>query len=83
MFPTRTILPVSCTAMLLSACVLTPEAYETDPVDVETTQGIVTCQLYTENLVSWDRSIDRPATMSVQEADAVCKSEGLRQKDAS
>jgi hypothetical protein len=80
---TRTILPVASAGMLLTGCILSPEAYETEPVEVETPQGVVTCQLYSEEIVSWDRSIDRPATMGVQEADAFCKSEGRRQKAAS
>ncbi len=63
----------------LSACA-TPENYETTPVVVETAQGAVTCQLYTKNLTTWDRSINRPATMSVKDADAACLAEGQRQK---
>ncbi|WP_299660394.1 hypothetical protein [uncultured Ruegeria sp.] len=63
----------------LSACVPTPEELETTPVKVQTSKGVVTCQLYRHNRVSWDRAIDFPATkMSVPEADNYCKQEGLR-----
>lgn len=64
----------------LSAC-QTPENYETTPVVLQSAQGPVTCQLYTKNLTTWDRAIDRPATMSVKDADALCLAEGKRQKN--
>ena len=63
----------------LAGCVVTPEEYETTPVKVQTSAGTVTCQLYTKELVTWDRAIDRPASMTVQQADAICKEEGRRQ----
>lgn len=69
-------------ALLVSACAPSPEEYETEPVQVETAQGVVTCQLYQKNLVVWDRAIDRPASMSVKDGDAICKAEGQRRKDA-
>ncbi|KUJ86119.1 hypothetical protein AVO45_03910 [Ruegeria marisrubri] len=62
----------------VSGCSISPESMETDPVLVETSQGIVTCQLYTQSRVLWDRAIDRPESMSVQEADEVCRNEGYR-----
>ena len=68
--------------MFLSGCVGGPEAYETEPVKLNTEKGIVTCQLYTKERVIWDRAIDRPDNMSVQEADAICLAEGLRQQQA-
>ncbi len=68
--------------MALSACSIDPSDYETDPVQVESAKGTVTCQLYTKRIVRWDRSIDRPATMSVKEADDICMAEGLRSRDA-
>ena len=61
----------------LSACG-SPQSYETDPVQVETPLGVVTCQLYTARLVVWDRAIDRPETMDVTTADAICVQEGKR-----
>lgn len=77
---TLTLFLVSAAAAALSGCV-SPEQFETTPVQLQTSKGIVTCQLYTKDRVLWDRSIDRPAAMSVQEADAICKQEGQRQKD--
>lgn len=65
----------------LSACA-TPESYETTPVVVNSAQGAVTCQLYTKQITAWDRSIDRPAKMSVKEADQICYNEGLREKNS-
>jgi type IV pilus biogenesis protein CpaD/CtpE len=78
--PARLFLPAALAAALLAGCVQSPEAYETTPVKVETPKGIVTCQLYTREIVVWDRAIDRPAKMGVQEADAICRAEGERQK---
>lgn len=66
----------------VAGCVASPVEFETTPVKVETTNGVVTCQLYTKDLVVWDRAIDRPASMSVQEADSVCRAEGERRKGA-
>ncbi|TCS66977.1 hypothetical protein [Primorskyibacter sedentarius] len=68
-------------AITLAAC-SSPEAFETEPVQVQTSQGIVTCQLYTPGLLDWDRSISRPNSMSVEAADQVCKAEGAARKDA-
>ncbi len=63
----------------LSACIPSPEQLETTPVKVQTPKGVVTCQLYRQDRVNWDRAIDFPATkMSVPEADNYCKQEGLR-----
>lgn len=66
----------------LAGCVSSPVDYETAPVKIETAKGTVTCQLYTKDLVVWDRAIDRPATMSVKEADSICNAEGERRKRA-
>lgn len=68
---------------LLAGCSADPRSYETAPVQLETTKGIVTCQLYTRERVLWDRSINRPDNMSVEEADETCRAEGFRQKNAS
>ncbi|NVO55270.1 hypothetical protein HW561_05640 [Rhodobacteraceae bacterium B1Z28] len=70
------LLPVLAT---LSACIPSPKDLETTPIKVQTPKGVVTCQLYRPNRVSWDRAIDFPATkMSVPEADAYCQQEGQR-----
>ncbi len=57
---------------------MSPESFETDPAEVTTCRGIVTCQLYTHNRVIWDRAIHRPETMSVSDAGTVCVNEGKR-----
>ncbi|WP_170348736.1 MULTISPECIES: hypothetical protein [Ruegeria] len=63
----------------LAACIPSPEDLETDPVQVQTSKGVVTCQLYRPDRVIWDRAIDYPATkMSVAEADGYCRQEGQR-----
>ena len=76
----RNLILCSTLPLVLAACAPDPRAYETDPVEVQTSQGVVTCQLYTRNIVAWDRAIDRPDTMSVQQADQICKTEGQRQQ---
>lgn len=63
----------------VAACIPSPKDLETTPVQVQTSKGVVTCQLYRQDRVTWDRAIDFPATkMSVPEADAICQQEGLR-----
>ena len=64
----------------LSACI-NPQSYESEPVEVTTPIGVVTCQLYTRDLVVWDRAIDRPEGMTVSTADAICVDEGQRQSE--
>ncbi len=63
----------------LAGCIPSPRDLETTPVKVQTPKGVVTCQLYRQDRVDWDRAIDFPATkMSVPEADAYCQQEGQR-----
>ncbi len=63
----------------VAACVPSPEDLETTPVKVNTPEGVVTCQLYRHDRVTWDRAIDFPATKtSVRQADAYCRQEGQR-----
>lgn len=59
---------------LLAACA--PRDLETTPVKVETAKGTVTCQLYTHDMVYWDRAIHRPEGMSADQADGVCAAKG-------
>lgn len=78
-------IPFLPTALIVSAvgisgCVPSPTHYETTPVQVQTAKGVVTCQLYTPERVLWDRAIDRPNSMSVEEGDAVCRAEGEQRK---
>ena len=73
------ILALPTLALALAGCT-SPSQFETAPVVLETPQGPVTCQLYTKADVSWDRAIDRPETMNVQQADALCRNEGIRRQ---
>ncbi len=64
---------------VVAGCIPSPRELETTPVKVQTPKGVVTCQLYRQDRVDWDRAIDFPATkMSVPEADAYCQQEGQR-----
>jgi len=67
-------------AALLAAC--SPASFETDPVQVQTPTGTVTCQLYTRSMTDWDRAISRPDSMSADAADAICRAEGRKQQGA-
>lgn len=69
------------TLVFLAACSIDPKDYESPPVTVETAAGPVVCQLYTKNIVRWDRAIQRPASMSVETADRICLNEGQREKN--
>lgn len=63
-------------AAALAGCSI--KQFESAPVTVQTPKGPVVCQLYTRNMVEWDRAISRPDSMGVQEADAICVAEGKR-----
>jgi hypothetical protein len=65
-------------AVLLSAC--SPVDLETTPVQAQSAKGPVLCQLYTHDMVYWDRSIRRPDKMSASEADAICVAKGREVK---
>jgi len=58
---------------LLASCT-SPE------VKVQTDQGPVTCQLYTESVTWWDKAVNKPASMSPEAADAICKKEGVKRQ---
>lgn len=62
----------------LAGC--SPRFYESAPIYVYTPQGEVVCQLYTKEEVLWDRSINRPDSMSVQKADNICINEGYSRR---
>ena len=64
-------------AMVLSGCV-DPADYETTPVQVKSSKGVVTCQLYRHRQVIWDEAISVPPGMSIKEGDQICINEGLR-----
>lgn len=64
-----------------SGCIVQdPRQYESPPVTVTVAKGKVTCQLYTKELVYWDRATQWPKSMSVDEADAICLDQGKRWK---
>lgn len=72
------VVAVLASSVVLAGCVASPEFYATEPVQIDTPGGLVTCQLYTESRVIWDRSVARPETMTVQQADNYCRGEGQR-----
>ncbi|QBX33865.1 hypothetical protein E4L95_03635 [Paracoccus liaowanqingii] len=61
----------------LTACT---QRYETPPVEVETPDGPVTCQLYAPWLVLWDEPVTYPEAMDKAEAVSVCRQEGMFRK---
>lgn len=75
--------PVVVAALVLTgvaAC--SPAQLESEPVTLQSPQGPVVCQLYTKNMLDWDRSISRPEAMNLATADALCQAEGLRWKQS-
>jgi hypothetical protein len=70
--------PLTLAAALLAGCALDPRSFESLPVEVASRKGPVVCQLYTKETVLWDRSIDRPDSMGVAEADGICLDAGRR-----
>ena len=73
---------VSVTTLVGCADGLDKASYATTPVQVETDQGVVTCQLYREDLVLWDEAISKPSSMTIAEADAICQNEGYKQLES-
>lgn len=76
----KVIFAVACIG-LMSACSMDPANWETAPVTVQSPQGEVVCQLYSKEITTWDRAISRPDTMSVAQGDAICRAEGVREKN--
>jgi len=68
--------------LVLTGCSIDRTAFETAPVYVSRPQGIVTCQLYWTNRVSWDRAIKVPEGMYITTGDSICHTEGLRRRAA-
>ncbi|MGV6847810.1 MAG: hypothetical protein ACWA5A_05465 [Marinibacterium sp.] len=64
--------------VLAAGCVQDPRLYETPIHTVEVSKGKVSCQLYTQEFVYWDRATDWPKSMNVDEADAICLQEGKK-----
>ncbi|MDA5094380.1 hypothetical protein O2N63_09815 [Aliiroseovarius sp. KMU-50] len=54
-------------------------SFESNPVQIETPNGVVVCQLYTRDRVQWDEAIAVPSGMTKAEGDAYCVQEGYRQ----
>ena len=73
-----TLATLAAAALTLAGCVSSPEQYESTPVQIQTDQGVVVCQLYTKERVLWDRSIMRPSGMSVEAADEICRDAGYK-----
>ncbi|WP_171181208.1 hypothetical protein [Ruegeria sp. HKCCD8929] len=72
-------LPALCSAAVLSGCA-GPAFFESEPVEVDTPKGVVTCQLYLPEEVAWDEAVLAPPGMSIPEADEICRIEGHRRK---
>ncbi|TDL74233.1 hypothetical protein E2L08_16110 [Palleronia sediminis] len=70
---------LACLALplVLSACI-SERSFESEPVVLQSDRGPVTCQLYGINQVMLDRALTRPAVMSDEEANAICRAEGYR-----
>lgn len=68
-------------ATLCTGCIDLAD-YESTPVQVSTSQGVVTCQLYRPKEVLWDQATDAPRGMSIKTADSICVEEGTRRKNA-
>jgi len=62
--------------LVVAACADAKQPWESAPVTVTTDHGPVTCQLYTEKAVLWDRATARPAGMTDNAANRVCRAEG-------
>lgn len=69
---------LGCAAFLVLAGCIDPADYETAPVKLETSKGVVICQLYKPRQVIWDEAISIPPGMTIAEGDQICKNEGLR-----
>lgn len=82
MMSKKPILFVIAASVLVAGCATDPKNYESAPVSVETSKGTVVCQLYTRDLVAWDRAIEVPQKMSISEGDTICRAEGQRWKDS-
>ena len=61
----------------LSAC--SPAMFESEPVTVKTDKGSVICQLYTREIVEWDRPVTFSTSITPEEAYRICVNEGIRE----
>ena len=76
----KILIPSLLTATVLLAGCLDKDSYKTEPVQVSTAQGVITCQLYTHEKVLWDEAISAPSGMTIDTADKICFEEGKRVK---
>ena len=67
-------------ALALSACV-DGTKFVSDPVVLKTSQGEVTCQLYTKRQLQWDEAVEWPEDMHEGLAREYCRAEGIRRQD--
>lgn len=63
-------------AVALAGCNVDVTQYESDPLVTTTPAGDVVCQLYKLDIVMLDRAIAAPRSMSIVEADDVCRNLG-------
>ena len=71
-------LVIACVAVFVLTGCIDRASYETEPVQVKSKKGVVTCQLYTRKRVLWDEAISIPKGMTIAEGDQICQNEGLR-----
>lgn len=65
--------------LLVSACSIeSKSSFESPEVVVTTDAGPVTCQLYTRDELIWDRATLRPSTLTDDQANQICRDEGVR-----
>lgn len=78
------------TIAMLSACSLDPKDYESKPVTIPVPEqyvpvtgkdATITCQLYTKEIVRWDRATVYPEGLTHEHADNACLNEGNRQRN--
>lgn len=55
---------------------------QSSPVQVESAQGPVKCQLYMKEVVWWDHAVSHSDSLSKAEADQICRDEGHREQKA-
>ena len=76
------ILTTTVALLALGGCSINKADYVSEPVEVSTAKGVVTCQLYRDSQVVWDEAVAFPQNrMTLAEADQICKQEGERIKE--
>jgi hypothetical protein len=67
----KIILSLACGTCLLGGCAPV-EVYKTEPVQIQTTRGLVKCQLYLHHIVYLDEAISWPDGVDQSYADRQC-----------